>query len=188
MSYRDVGSNRRLFPSGVRGEETGFYLPLQPVFSPSKWPVEPDLHPAPALLLLDATASANPLAVAVLREPRPFPGSRPPPTPCGPLSRRRNWPGATKRQLQGSVGARGEHAQPPWVGGLCQSFCLDRAAKCASGGGGRCAFPRLHPDSAFSKSSHDTGHAIPTSQLCHGFTCDPEWTVTVCARICPIAR
>lgn len=162
----------------VRGEETGFYLPLQPVFSPSKWPVEPELHPAPALLV--ATASANPLAVAVLREPRPF-LSRPPPLPR-PLVQEKELAGATKCQLQGSVGARGEHAQPPWVGTVRASVWT--AAKCASGVGAVC-FSQAAPGQHILKELRTDTRSHLSSVT---GSCDPERTVTVCARICPIAR
>lgn len=67
--------------------------------------------------------------------------------------------------------------------GECQCCCRDGAAKCASGRAGG-AFPRLHPDSAFSKSS-GPGHTIPASPLCHGFTRDSEQIVSLCALMCP---
>lgn len=91
--------------------------------------------------------------------------------------------GATKCQLQGSVGARGEHAQPPWVGGLWRASVWTGQLSVLPGWGAVC-FSQAAPGQHILKELR-TGTRSPHLSSVTGSHVT-WWTVTVCARICPI--
>lgn len=184
MSYRDAGSNRRLFPSGVRARRRG--LPASPTcFSPSKWPVEPELHPLHQPSSSSLYSLCQPSAVAVLREPRLLPLVQASTHSPWPLVQRRNSgrapPSASCRALWGHVVST--HSHPGW--GL--SELLSDRSYVLPGWGGGVLFPGC-TRTAHSQRAQDRDTRSPHLSSVTGSHVTLSRTVTVCARICPIAR